>query len=99
MFPSLIPQKKWNTERRNVRADDFVAVQNRNAIRGTWSIGRIIEVFPGSDSKVRNVSVETPKGVYERSVAKIAIADCRDFQMKVMNKMRDTLSSGRSVSG
>jgi len=73
VFPSLIPRKKWNTERRNVRVDDFVLVQNQNAIRGTWSIGRIVEVFPGSDGKVRNVSVKTPKGVYERSVTKIAV--------------------------
>lgn len=52
VFPSLIPRKKWNTERRNVRVHDFVVVQNQNAIRGTWSIGRIVKVFPGSDGKV-----------------------------------------------
>ena len=39
VFPSLIPRKKWNTEKRNMQVDDFVIVQTPNAIRGNWNIG------------------------------------------------------------
>ena len=30
--PSLIPRKEWNTEKLNVQVNDFVIVQNPNAI-------------------------------------------------------------------
>ena len=29
VFPSLIPRKKWNAEKRNVQVDDFVIVQTQ----------------------------------------------------------------------
>ena len=73
VFPSLIPRKKWNAEKRNVRVDDFVIVQTPNAIRGNWNIGRIVDVYPGQDGKVRNVRVKTTAGVYDRPVTKNAV--------------------------
>ena len=36
-------------------------------------MGRITDVFPGADGKVRNVKVKTFKGVYRRPVTKIAV--------------------------
>ena len=41
VFPSLIPRKKWNAEKRNVQVDDFVIVQTPNAIRGNWNISAV----------------------------------------------------------
>ena len=35
-----------------------------NAVRGNWTIGKIIEVDPGKDGKVRNVTVKTQNGNY-----------------------------------
>ena len=63
VFPSLIPRKKWNAEKRNVRVDDFAIVQTPNALRGNWNIGRIVDVYHGQDGKVRNVRVKTTAGV------------------------------------
>ena len=34
VFPSLIPRKKWTMEKRNVRVDDIVIVQDINAVLG-----------------------------------------------------------------
>ena len=34
MFPSLLPRKKWNEEKQNVRVDDFMIVQTTDAISG-----------------------------------------------------------------
>ena len=34
MFLSLVPRKKWNVEKRNVRVDDVVIVQDANAVHG-----------------------------------------------------------------
>ena len=44
-----------------------------NSVRGNWTIGKIIEVHPGKDGKIRNVTVKTPNGTYSRPITKIAV--------------------------
>ena len=73
VFPSLLPRKKWYAEKRNVRVDDFVLVESPKAVRGNWNVGRIVEVYPGQDGKVRNVRVKTHTGEYQRPITKIAV--------------------------
>jgi len=73
VFPSLVPRKQWQVEKRNVRPNDIVVVADSNAVRGKWSIGRILEVHPGPDGRVRNVKVKTSMGEYERPITKIAV--------------------------
>ena len=73
VFPLLLPTKKWHVERRNVRVDDIVVISDNNPIRGKWSVGRVIEVFPGQDGKVRNLKVKTATGIYNRPISKIAV--------------------------
>ena len=67
MVPSLVPGKQWQVERRDVVAADS------NAVRGKWSIGRVLEVHPGPDGRVRNVEVKTSTGEYSRPITKIAV--------------------------
>ena len=73
VFPSLVPRKQWQVERRNVKVNDVVTVADSNAVRGKWSMSRILEVFPGSDSRVRNVKVKTSTGVNSRPINKVAV--------------------------
>ena len=73
VFPLLVPRKKWNSDRRNVCVDDFVMVQDNKALRGNWITGRVIEVYPGQDGRVRNLKVKTPTGEYSRPITKIAV--------------------------
>lgn len=73
VFPALVPRRKWNADRRNVCVDDIVVVENSNAVRGNWTIGKIVGVFPGKDGKIRNVRVKTSTGEYERPVRRIAV--------------------------
>ena len=73
VFPTLVPKRKWREERRNVRIGDVVTVADENAVRGSEAMGRITDVFPGADGKVRKVKVKTSKGVYRRPVTKIAV--------------------------
>ena len=68
-----MPRKKWNTERRNVRVDDIVMVADHNAVHGKWTIGRVMNVYPGSDGKIRNVKVKTSTSEYQRSITKIVV--------------------------
>ena len=69
----MVPRKQWQIERQNVRIDDVVTVADKNAVRGSWTMGRIVDVILGADGKVRNVKVKTAKGVYSRPVTKIAV--------------------------
>ncbi|XP_033643441.1 uncharacterized protein LOC117303376 [Asterias rubens] len=73
VLPCLVPRKKWRAERRNVRVGDVVTVSDTNPVRGKWCVGRVLEVFPGSDGKVRNVKVKTESGEYQRPITKIAV--------------------------
>ena len=78
VFPSLIPRKKWNTEKGNVQVDDFVIVRTPNPICGNWNIGRIVNVYPGQDGKVRNLRVKTGTGECDSPVTKIVVVQPAD---------------------
>ena len=54
-----MPRRKWDAQKRNVRGDDVVNVADANAVRGKWPIGRVVQVYPGTDGKVRNVKIKT----------------------------------------
>ena len=70
----LIPRMKWKAEQRNLKVNDIVMVAAEiSSIRGKWLVGRVLEVYPGSDGKVRNVCVRTAKGTYQRPVTKVAV--------------------------
>ena len=56
-FPSLIIQQKWHTAKRNLKTGDIVLIQDSNQIRGQWKLGKVSEVFPGEDGRVRKVQV------------------------------------------
>ena len=73
VFPALVPRKKWHVENRNVQVGYVITVADSNAVRGKWAVGRVIEVYPGSDGRVRNVKVKTATGEYNRPVNKIAV--------------------------
>ncbi|KAL9977197.1 hypothetical protein ACROYT_G014575 [Oculina patagonica] len=71
VFPSLVPRKKWNAEKRTARVDDIVIMEDSNSVRGNWTIGRIINVYPGRDGRVRNVKIKTPASEYQKPITKI----------------------------
>ena len=72
VFPALVPRKKWHVEKRNVQVNDVVTMADSNAIRGKWTIGRVLQVYPGPDGRVCNVRIKTPTGEYSRPVTKFA---------------------------
>ena len=73
VLPLLTPRKKWNFQNRNIQLNDIVIVSDSNLVRGKFCIGRIINVFPGNDGKVRNVEVRTVSGTYQRPISKLSV--------------------------
>ena len=57
-FPSLLIRTKWHVQKRNVKVNDLVMVQDSNLIRGDWRLGRVVEIYPDDKGVVRNVEVE-----------------------------------------
>ena len=51
----------------------MVTYVDENAVRGKWTIGRIVKTFPGQDGKTRNVKIKTLSGQYVRPVTKIVV--------------------------
>ena len=56
-----------------MRVDDVVVMEDSNSVRGKWTIGRIIGVYPGKDGRVRNVKVKTLTSEYQRPITKIVV--------------------------
>ena len=62
VFPNLVIEPKWHTERRNVKLKDVVMVQDANPIRGEWTLGVVDEIVDSKDGRVRNVMIKYKKG-------------------------------------
>lgn len=72
-LPTLTSRHKWINSKKNVQVGDLVMVEDSSSlVRGNWSLGRIIHVFPGRDGYVRKVEVLTNGGKYVRPVTKIS---------------------------
>ncbi|XP_046545965.1 E3 ubiquitin-protein ligase TRIM71-like [Haliotis rubra] len=66
----LVVRQKWSTSQRNLQPGDVVLVADKRVLRGDYRLGLIKEVFPGSDSKVRRVTLtyKNPKQGEKQSV-------------------------------
>ena len=58
---SMAPLKKWTKKHKNVQKSDVILVEDSNALRSHWTIGRVEECYPGSDVLVPGVEVEIVK--------------------------------------
>ena len=48
-------------------------VVEENAVRGLWTLGKVIETYPGRDGRIRNVKLKTALGEHTRPVTKVAV--------------------------
>ncbi|GFU96983.1 DUF5641 domain-containing protein [Trichonephila clavipes] len=59
---SLQQRNKWHFEKRDAKIGDMVIIKEDNLPSCQWSLGRINNIYPGKDSKVRVVEVKTTRG-------------------------------------
>lgn len=74
-LPDLTERKKWMLPRRNLTPGDLVLLIDPNTPRGSWPLGRIVEVRPGEDGVVRSAVVRTATTELTRPVAKICLLE------------------------
>lgn len=69
---------KWTKQRDNIQIDTMVLVKEDNLPPQRWQLGRVEEIFPGSDGNVRVVKVRTKDGSFKRAISKICVLPIRD---------------------
>ncbi|XP_054713628.1 uncharacterized protein LOC129223088 [Uloborus diversus] len=74
----LQQRTKWKKPRRNLRVNDMVLVKEDNLPPLQWSLGRVVQVFPGDDGAVRVVDVKTQRGQFRRPITKCYLLPTED---------------------
>ncbi|XP_018362820.1 PREDICTED: uncharacterized protein LOC108761001 [Trachymyrmex cornetzi] len=75
------PLNRTNGRKRsnpNLKVGALVLIRDDNAPPLQWKLGRIIQMFEGSDGLIRTVELETPLGVTQRAVQKICVLTLED---------------------
>lgn len=66
-------RNKWTTPSRSLRVGDMVFIKNEVTPPSQWLMGRVTEVFPGPDGKVRSCGVKTEKSQFVRPVTRLCL--------------------------
>ncbi|XP_075157482.1 uncharacterized protein LOC142230733 [Haematobia irritans] len=78
----LQSRPKWLNPQTNPELGDLVLICDERLPPGQWPLARITEVHPGTDGRVRVVSVISNGKTYKRPVSKIALLPVKDeFQL------------------
>ncbi|XP_043238930.1 uncharacterized protein LOC122390257 [Amphibalanus amphitrite] len=75
-LPTLTTRVKWRADTADVQLGELVLVTDDNLPRGHWPVGRVVNVFPGADGRVRVVEVATATGRYRRPVSRLCRLEC-----------------------
>ncbi|XP_015119453.1 uncharacterized protein LOC107042782, partial [Diachasma alloeum] len=67
-----IARTKWTTGEYHIKEGTIVILREDNLPPRQWALGRVMQVFPGSDGIIRSVRVKTAKGEFDRNVRKLA---------------------------
>ena len=72
-LPQWNERSKWNKEEvRQLEVNDLVWIVDENVKRAHYKMGRVLEVYTGSDGRVRSALVKTEGGKLKRPVVKLA---------------------------
>ena len=74
-MPTLQVRGKWLRALPNLKPNALVLLMDDSAPRGHWSLGRVLEVYPGSDGMVRTAKVKTKDSVYIRPIQKLCLLE------------------------
>ncbi|UYV79965.1 hypothetical protein LAZ67_18001210 [Cordylochernes scorpioides] len=65
-------RNKWRLSQDNLKPNQLVLIKEDNPSPLQWRLARILEVYPGSDQKVRVAQVRAATGIYLRPITKLA---------------------------
>ena len=68
---TLQVRHKWTKLEKDYKVNDVVLLDDEHVPHSKWKMGRIVEVYPDSCNRVRQVLVKTSAGVLRRPVTKL----------------------------
>lgn len=68
---SLQNRNKWTTPQRNLEINELVLLKNSLLPASKWELARVQETHPGSDGRVRVVTLKTANSTFKRPIAQI----------------------------
>ena len=76
MASRMDTRTEWNQERRDLHIGEVVLVMFTDTARGNWPLGRLTEVYPGQDGRVRVAKIQMGQGTLTRPVTKLCPLEC-----------------------
>ncbi|GFX04548.1 integrase catalytic domain-containing protein [Trichonephila clavipes] len=58
---------------KNFQVNDLCLIKDDNLPPPRWKMGRIVQLYPGLDNKVRVVNVKTSDGIFKRNITKLSL--------------------------
>ena len=77
-LPTLQSTNKWLKPSRNLKVGDLVLIMKTDTLRGHWPKGVVVDVHPGVDTLVRQVSIKTGNGIIRRDVRSVCLLEGAD---------------------
>jgi hypothetical protein len=65
-------RSKWKTSYSNITLGTLVIIYEDNLPSHKWSMGRVLEIHPGTDKRVRAVTLKTQNGTTSRAINRVA---------------------------
>lgn len=70
-LPTLQERHKWRKDSKELSVGQVVLIVDQQLPRASWPVGKITQTHPGTDGRVRTVTVQVKKKTYLRPVAKL----------------------------
>jgi hypothetical protein len=67
-LPELNRHAKWAKSKPNLRVGELVLIVEKRAPRNLWPLGRVVEIHPGRDGKVRSATLQTKATKLKRPI-------------------------------
>ena len=75
MASKFEPKTKRLKIKKDVRPGDVVLMILSDTPRGQWPLGRILEVYPGKDGRVRTIKLQVGNKQYSRPIVKVCLLE------------------------
>lgn len=72
-LPMMQERQKWTRSRRNLTPGDIVLLADATAPRGSWMMGKILDVKADAKGLVHSVRLRTRTSILERPVTKLCM--------------------------
>ena len=68
-------RSKWFKNQENIKVGELVLIADLNAPRNQWLLEKVVEVYLGTDGRVRTVKLQTATALVTRPIAKLCLLE------------------------